>query len=61
MILVLSKILLYFENNGRSSQYKKTTKQNEFNGVCRKNVIHFKKNSWFQLLQTLALALALYL
>jgi len=28
MILVLSKILLYFENNGQSSQYKETNKTN---------------------------------
>jgi len=43
IILLLSRILLYFENNGQSSQYKTTNKQNECNCVCRKNVIHFQK------------------
>jgi len=43
MILVLSKIMLHFENNGQYSQYRKTNKQNECNCVCRKNVIHLQK------------------
>jgi len=43
MISVLSKKLLYFENNRQSSQYKKTNKQNECKCVCRKNIIHFQK------------------
>ena len=68
MILVLSKILFYFENNSVLMKYKraiqlvvstiKTNKHNECKCIYRKNVIHFQK----QLVPTdVSFALAFYL
>ena len=45
MILVLSQILLYFENNGQSSQYKKMKKMNAI--AFAEKYYSFPKNSRF--------------
>ena len=55
MISVLSKKLLYFENNRQSSQYKKK-RTNKTNAIAfAEKMLFISKSSRFQLLQTLAL------